>query len=106
MQKRDTATPPTPTADGPTAAAPSDGYVCAFASICLLPLTRGVTRLDIDEQLQPRSTIRGTAGLDWRCRPGLYLQAQSRLVGSVRCGSPRDLCTACMMEPWCLRRSG
>jgi hypothetical protein len=60
-------------------------YVCGTAKVRLGQLARGLTQLRIDSNLQSFSSVRGAAALDWRARPGLYMQAQSCVVGSLRC---------------------
>jgi hypothetical protein len=62
-------------------------YVCGTAKVHLGQLARGLTRLRIDSNLQPFSCIRGAAALDWRARPGLYMQAQACVVGTLRCAA-------------------
>ena len=62
-------------------------YVCGALRVPLTQLARGSTHVRIDGHLQPRSTVRGAAGLDWRTRPGVYMQAQSRVVATLRCAS-------------------
>jgi hypothetical protein len=97
MQRGITAEPPAAAAaDEPPVSLepPTAEYVCAVARVPLLQLARGLTRLTIDAPLQPLSTMRGMAGLDWRSRPGEYMHAQSRLVGSIRCaGQSRATCS-------------
>lgn len=54
----------------------------------LAPLARGLTALYFDEPILPHTSVRSTAGLDWRQRPGVYMHADSRLQASIRFSSP------------------
>jgi hypothetical protein len=63
----------------------SGEYVGGVAKVSLRNLARGATRFEFDCPIVPFSTVRATAGLDWRTRPGNYVQSQSRIEGSIRC---------------------
>jgi hypothetical protein len=54
----------------------------------LADLVKGYTRIETDIQVQPTTTIRGAAGLEWNTRPGRYLQAGTELSISVRTAVP------------------
>ena len=94
-------TPPAPTqvTEAPLAAAAADGHVCAEARIPLLPLAHGATKLALDVPLAGRSTLRGAASRGWRTRPGAYAQAQSRLIGTVRCATFGPPCLCALSAP-------
>jgi hypothetical protein len=60
---------------------PKDGYVCAYAAVPLTELALGYTTSSFKVPLLPKSTIRGAGALDWKTRPGNYLQVSR----SCRC---------------------
>jgi hypothetical protein len=68
---------------GPTVVA-DDGEVYASAAVSLAGLAKGRTGCCFNLPLQPVSTIRGGSCLDWKSRPGRYLE--------VGC------CTACCLQ--------
>jgi hypothetical protein len=59
-------------ADSPTVTV--DGEVYAYASVSLAELAKGGTNCCFALPLRPVSTIRGGACLDWKRRPGRYLE--------------------------------
>jgi hypothetical protein len=79
-------TPPEP--EEPEFAPPTLEYVCCAATIPLQKLVKGDICLNFDSNLLPISTVGACSGLSWNMRPGLYMQAQSYLEGSIRYGLP------------------
>lgn len=75
--------PPEP---APQAAAAAE-YVCGVAKCNLASLAKGYRRVECVAALAPLTTVRGAAGLDWRTRPGRYME-----VGPG-CNA---MCRACM----------
>eukprot|EP00892_Ulva_mutabilis_P005256 jgi/Ulvmu1/3101/UM015_0141.1 len=63
-------------------------YVCGRVQLHLAPLARGLTALQLEQTVQPYTTVQAHGGLDWRQRPGEYMHAQSRLEAFVRCSRP------------------
>jgi hypothetical protein len=60
---------------GPTVAS-DDGEVYGCASVSLLDLAKGRTSCCFNLPLQPVSTSRGGSCLDWKGRPGRYLEVR------------------------------
>jgi hypothetical protein len=60
---------------GPTVLA-YDGEVYASAAVSLADLVKGRTGCCFNLPLQPVSTIRGGSCLDWKGRPGRYLEVR------------------------------
>ena len=56
--------------------------------LSLADFVKGYTKIEADLQVQPATTIRGAAGLEWNTRPGRYLQAGSELSISLRVAVP------------------
>lgn len=56
--------------------------------VSLMDFVKGYATIDADVTVQPATTIRGAAGLEWNTRPGRYLQAQSELIMSLRMAVP------------------
>lgn len=52
-----------------------DGYVCGIARLHLLDL-HGYSQSKFKVPLMPYTTIRGAASLDWKSRPGNYMQVR------------------------------
>ena len=55
-------------------AAPAAEYVCGVAKCSLADLAKGYRRVECVAALAPLTTVRGAAGLDWRTRPGRYME--------------------------------
>lgn len=64
-----------------------DGEVYASASVSMADLAKGRTGCRFSLPLQPVSTIRGGSCLDWKSRPGRYLEV--RKAGAA----PRPCCS-------------
>lgn len=63
--------------DAATSAAPADeGEVFGAAAVSLVDLARGRTACCFALPLRPMSTIRGGSCLDWKGRPGRYLEVR------------------------------
>ena len=62
--------PPQPASQTATAAE----YVCGVAKCNLAGLAKGYRRVECVTALGPHTTVRGAAGLDWRMRPGRYME--------------------------------
>ena len=62
--------PPEPAPQAATAAE----YVCGVAKCNLAGLAKGYRRVECVAALAPHTTVRGAAGLDWRTRPGRYME--------------------------------
>lgn len=65
-----------------------EGYVCGIARFDMSDLARGTTVMRKESVVVGHSTIRGAASLDWKKRPGNYMQAHSVLKVAVNCGAP------------------
>eukprot|EP00891_Asterochloris_glomerata_P007094 jgi/Astpho2/7094/Aster-x1406 len=76
--------PPEP---APQAAAAAE-YVCGVAKCNLASLAKGYRRVECVAALAPLTAVRGAAGLDWRTRPGRYMEAESTLKVVVRTAVP------------------
>lgn len=66
---------------------PDDGEVYGCASVSLLDLAKGRTSCCFVLPLQPVSTSRGGSCLDWKGRPGRYLEVRGPWGLASVCGS-------------------
>lgn len=66
-----------------------DGEVYASAAVSLADLVKGRTGCCFNLPLQPVSTIRGGSCLDWKSRPGRYLEVSARLQRKSRTACTR-----------------
>lgn len=64
------------------------GTVFGAASPSLADLLLNRTSWTWEGPLQPATTVRGAAGLDWRRRPGRYMEAESSVKLEVRQAQP------------------
>lgn len=64
------------------------GTVFGAAQLSLADLLRGRTSIVSEANLAPATTVRGAAGLDWRRRPGRYMEAEATVKVEVRQALP------------------
>jgi len=58
----------------------TDGQVYGLAELSLLDLARGAVYSSFNLPVRPCSTVRGAASLDWKSRPGNYMQVMASAV--------------------------